>query len=195
MPLLARISCTVLVCLALFGQPVVAADQAASRLTDEDVTVDYLDGTYSAHLAFPVAAVPAVVLAVLTDFDHMVGIVPNLESSRILSRTGNVFIIAQRGKADFGPFSFPFESQRRIELFADGRLLAEALSGSTKFMRSELRVQAQGGGSRVDYRIEMIPDRWLPSSLGVNFMRHELAEQFSALLREMERRQTFAKAR
>ena len=50
-------------------------------------------------------------------------------------------------------------AQRRIELFADGRLLAEALSGSTKFMR------------------------------------HELAEQFSALLREMERRQTFAKAR
>lgn len=194
MKIIARACCAAACCLAVFGPAAAAADLPGGRLADDDVTVDYLDGTYSAHLAFRVAAVPAVALEVLTDFDHMVGVVPNLESSRIVSRSANVFIIAQRGKADFGPFSFRFESQRRVELLPDGRLLAEALSGSTKFMRSELRVQGLGGGSRIDYRIEMIPDRWLPSSLGVNFMRHELAEQFSALLREMERRQAIAKA-
>lgn len=192
MSAIARCCHHILLLFALLGQPVSAADLPAGDLADDDVDVSYRDGTYAARLSFPVAASPAIALAVLTDFDHMVGVVPNLESSRIVSRTGRIFIIEQRGKADFGPFSVRFESRRRVELFPDGRLVADALSGSTKYMHSELRVLAQGRGARIDYQAEMIPDRWLPSSLGVSFMRHELAEQFNALRREMERRQAAA---
>lgn len=184
--------CSLLFWLAMLGLSALAAEGPADNLTEESVAVDYRDGTYFAQLGFRVAASPAVALDVLTDFNHMVGIVPNLESSRIVSRSGNVFVIAQRGRADFGPFSFRFDSQRRIELFPDGRLVAQALSGSTKHMRSELRIQAQGSGAHIDYQLEVIPDRWLPSSFGVRFMRHELAEQFTALRHEMERRQTNA---
>lgn len=192
MSTIARCFPQILLLLALLGQPVSAADLPAADLADDDVDVSYRDGTYSARLSFPVGASPATALNVLTDFDHMVGVVPNLESSRIISRAGRVFVIEQRGKADFGPFSVRFESRRRVEVFPDGRLVADALSGSTKYMHSELRVQAQGRGARVDYQAEMIPDRWLPSALGVSFMRHELAEQFNALRREMERRQAAA---
>lgn len=195
MTVVANICRYTLLCLALTGRPAFAGDQPGSGLGYDDVDVDYRDGTYFASLSFPVAVSPATALDVLTDFDHMVGVVPNLESSRIVSRSGKVYIIEQRGKADFGPFSFRFESRRRIQLFPDGRLVADGLSGSTKYMHSELKVQAQGGGARVDYQAEMIPDRWLPSSLGVGFMRHELAEQFGALRREMERRQSAARSR
>lgn len=184
MPALATFCRAVLVCLLILGQPAFAAD-----LADEAVEVDYRDGTYFAHLVFPVAASPALVIEVLTDFNHMVGVVPNLDSSQIVSRRGNVFLVRQHGKANFGPFSFPFESLRQIELFPEGRILAQALSGSSKHMQSELRVVAEGSGARVDYQLEVVPDRWLPSSLGVRFMGHEMAEQFSALIREMERRQ------
>jgi len=180
---------------ALRCPPAFSAALTAGVLSDDDVDVDYRDDTYFAHLAFPVAASPSVVIDVLTDFNHMVGIVPNLESSQIVSHKDNVFIIRQRGKADFGPFSFPFESLRQIELLPDGRILGRALGGSTKHMRSELRVQAQGGGARIDYQLEVIPDRWLPSSIGVHFMRHEMAEQFTALIHEMERRQSIARSR
>ncbi|NTV69901.1 MAG: hypothetical protein HGA71_07120 [Azonexaceae bacterium] len=179
----------------MFGLPVLAAEPPAGGLADDDVEVDYRDGTYYATLAFLVAASPAVTIDVLTDFNHMVGVVPNLLSSQIVSRKDNVFVIKQRGKADFGPFSFPFESLRQVELLPDGRILGRALGGSTKHMRSELRVQAQGRGARVDYQIEVVPDRWLPSSLGVSFMRHEMAEQFTALIHEMERRQALVKGR
>lgn len=192
MPTFARRCCTLLFWLAVLGQPALAGEGPTGSLTGEDVAVDYRDGTYFAQLGFRVAASPAVVLDVLTDFNHMVGVVPNLENSRIVSRSGNVFIVEQRGKANFGPFSFRFESLRQIELFPDGRILGLALSGSTKHMRSELRIQAHGSGTRIDYQLEVIPDRWLPSSFGVRFMRHELAEQFTALRHEMERRQTIA---
>ena len=181
--------------LALFCLPAFSAEPPASALADDDVEVDYRDGTYFARLSFPVAAAPAVVIDVLTDFNHMVGVVPNLESSQIISRTGNAFMVKQRGKANFGPFSFPFESLRLIELLPDGRILGRALSGSTKHMRSELRVLAQGSGARVDYQIEVVPDRWVPSSIGIRFMGHEMAEQFTALIHEMERRQITAKGR
>jgi len=156
---------------------------------EEDVTVDFRNGTYFASLNFRVPVPSQVALEVLTDFDHMAKFVPNLTGSKLLERSGNVFRIAQQGKADFGPFSFPFESERRVELFPEGRLVSQALSGTARYMQSELHVQATGGGSRIDYRIEMLPDRWLPSVIGVSFMRHELAEQFTALAREMMRRQ------
>jgi len=189
-------TCRALVFLfAVLGQPAFSLEPPTGGLEDDDVEVDYRDGTYFASLAFQVAASPAVVIEVLTDFNHMVGIVPNLESSQIVSRQGNVFVIKQRGKANFGPFSFPFESLRQIELLPDGRILGRAIGGSTKHMRSELRVQAQGRGARVDYQIEVVPDRWLPSGLGVPFIRHEMAEQFTALIHEMERRQGLVKGR
>lgn len=165
------------------------ADGPPPLLADDDVAVDYRAGTYFASLSLRVAVPPAVALEVLTDFEHMAAFLPNLTSSRLVARSANVYRVVQHGKADFGPFSFPFESERRIELLPDGRILAQALSGSTKAMRSELHYQAAGGGTRIDYKLEVEPDRWLPSVLGINLMRHELAEQFSALGREMLRRQ------
>ena len=177
--------------LVLFAPAVAWGDDLpAGKISDEDVAVEYRDGTYFTNLSLRVVAPPAQVLEVLTDFEHMADFVPNLVSSRVVSRSGNVFRIQQQGNAVFGPFSFPFESERRIEWFPDGRLVAQALSGSTKYMRSELRYQGIAGGTRIDYRMEVVPDRWIPSSVGVNLMRHELAEQFSALAREIARRQT-----
>lgn len=164
-------------------------DLPTGKLSDDDVAVEYRDGTYFSSLSLRVVAQPAQVLEVLTDFEHMADFVPNLIASRVVSRSGNVYRIHQQGNAVFGPFSFPFESERRIEWFPEGRLVAQALSGSTKYMRSELRYQGVAGGTRIDYRMEVIPDRWIPSGMGVNLMRHELAEQFSALAREIARRQ------
>jgi len=195
MAAVARTFRALVIVFAVLGLPAYSAEPPSGGLEDDDVEVDYRDGTYFASLAFLVAAPPAVVIDVLTDFNHMAGLVPNLVSSQIVSRQDNVFIIKQRGKANFGPFSFPFESLRQVELLPDGRILGRAIGGSTKHMRSELRVQAQGRGARVDYRVEAVPDRWLPSSIGVPFMRHEMAEQFTALIHEMERRQALAKGR
>lgn len=168
----------------------------AAELTADEVTVEYREGQYVGSLAWRVAVTPAVALAVLTDFDHMASFVPNLSGSRILARVGQVYRVEQQGKADFGPFTFHFTSERRIEVFPDGRIVARGLSGSTRYLRSELRLQPAGDpGVRLDYRIEMIPENWIPSAIGSSFLRYELAEQFNALGREMLRRQQLSAAR
>lgn len=194
MPAFAHI-CRLLLLLLLQHSPAFSAELPVASLADDDVEVVYRDGTYFARFACSVSVSPAVALDVLIDFNHMVGVVPNLESSEVVSRRENVFVVRQRGTANFGPFAFPFESQRQIEVLPDGRILARALSGTTKHMHSEMRVQAQGNGTRLDYRVEIVPDRWVPSSIGIHFMSHEIAEQFSALFREMERRQASRKGR
>lgn len=178
--------CGVLLALALLP----AASRAQSRLTvdDDDVDVDYRNGRYFAELMLPLPAGPAIALAVLTDFERMSAFMPGLVSSRILSRTGNVWRIAQTGAATFGPFTLRFDSERRVELSADGRLISQALTGSARYLRSEVRFQQRGGATQLNYRLEMEPDQWLPSGVGVPFLRHEIADQFTALLREMNRR-------
>lgn len=171
----------------LLGGPVL-------RAAAQEVAVDYRDGVYFGKLQMAVPVASATALAVLTDFDHMASFVPNLTASRVLVRAGNVYRVAQEGRAGFGPFSFRFSSERRIEVMADGRVVARAISGSTRQMRSELRLAAAAPGeTRIDYRIEMEPDLWVPSAFGSSFLRHELGEQFQALAREMVRREAAAK--
>jgi len=160
----------------------------APAVGEDDVSVEYRGGTYFSRATFTAPVPQTVAWEVLTDFEHMADFVPNLESSKILSREGNIWRVGQQGRADFGPFSFRFESERRIELQPRQLILARALSGSAKYMTSEMRLGREGGNTTFDYRTEMIPERWIPSSLGVNLLRHEMAEQLSAMVREMMRR-------
>ncbi len=157
-------------------------------LNAEDVTVDYRDGTYYGSLSVLSPAPPPIIMAVLTDFDHMAEFMPGLNSSRIVVRNGDQYQVAQQGKISFGPFSMPFESLRQIEVFDGKRIVSKSLAGSTRRMQSIMQVRALEHGSQIDYRIEIEPSNWIPSALGVNFLQHELAEQFNALGREMLRR-------
>ena len=95
--------------------------------------------------------------------------------------------VRQQGEARFGPFRLSFANERLIELFPEGRIVSHGLAGVRK-MRSELRTQVSASGTLLDYRLELLPEQWIPASLGVNFMQHELASQFTALTGEMERR-------
>jgi uncharacterized membrane protein len=152
------------------------------------VTVDTREGSFFGQLRCVVHAPLAIVRAVLTDFEHMPAFVPNLEHSQVLEHHGNVYRIRQRGTVHWGVFSQAFESERRIEWFPDDHLVSEGSSEAFRRVHSDMRLLASAEETTLDYRIEMTPTGWLPAFLGARFMRHELAEQFIALGREMERR-------
>lgn len=160
----------------------------AAAITDDDVLVDYRNGVYFARLSARITVPPKVALAVLTDFEHMTNFMPGLTHSQILEHHDNVYRILQRGKARFGPFTHSYESERRIEVIDSKHILSRSLSGSARRQESEMRVQAYEDGTRIDYRLELEPEVWLPSALASNFLQHELAEQFNALGAEMLRR-------
>lgn len=175
-----------LACLAL---PAARSAGPEPGLPEDEVQVAYENEMYIGRFSFVVAVPAAIAWEVLTDFDRMSTFVPNLEASHVLEREDGIVHIAQRGKMDFGPFTFRFESERRVETHQrEGLLISRAVSGSAKHMQSEMRLSPEAPGTRLDYRVEMVPERWIPSSLGVGFMRRELAEQFTAMAREMVRR-------
>lgn len=178
--------CLPLACLLL---PAAARAAPAPELSENDVQVFYENDMYVGRFSFVVPVPTALAWEVLTDFDHMATFVPYLEVSRVAVREGNTLLVAQRGKIDLGPFSIPFSSERRVEMHPlAGRLLSRGVAGNTEHLLSEMRLLPDAQGTRLDYRVEMIPDRWLPSSLGVGFMRRQLASQFTALAREMAHR-------
>ena len=123
---------------ASFGIGVQAAGNAPELADKPETVVEHKDGTYFGSLRLRVPVRKEIALAVLTDFENMERFIPNLSSSRIIQRSGNVYLVAQEGKADYGPLSYRFTSERRIEVHPDGRILARALAGTVKAMASEL---------------------------------------------------------
>ncbi len=175
--------------LALMARAGWAADAVNVLVVESDLDVDYRNGIYVATLSFKVPVVARVVLDVLTDFEHMAAFVPNLKRSRVIDRAGRIYRVEQDGKAVLGAFTIDFHSLRQIEVLPGGRIVSDSLPGSSSRSHSEMKVLDGGAGwTRLDYTLELEPSAWIPSSLGVGFLRHEMAEQFDAMAREMVRR-------
>ena len=135
----------------------------------------------------PVA--PSLAWAVLTDFEHMSEFVPNLTSSQVSERSDSGLKVTQKGVARYGLFSSNFESVREISLSALREIRAHNVGGNIQRMESLMQLQAEGAGTRLTYHAEVLPGFWFPPLIGPALVRHETAEQFSAMLREMVRRQ------
>jgi len=174
-----------LLCLA---SGLVAQEAAAPLVSDKDIQVSRQGEAWVVEARFTLPVSPAVAWAVLTDFDNLEKVLTNLSVSRVVSRQGNVLQVEQKGKARFGLFSFAFESLREITLTPRRRIQARGLAGNTRRFESDLNLSPEGEGTQVTYRAEMVPDFWLPSLLGPSLLRHEMAEQFSAMGAEMQRR-------
>lgn len=137
-----------------------------------------------------VAPVPRTLAwSVLTDFDAMARFVPNLQESRVTAGSGLQFTVHQRGVARFGPFEFPFDSSRRIELRPPESIDSVQTSGNLRRLESHTTLVAVPGGTRVSYRVELLPGSDFPALIGAAFLRHEVREQLEAIVQEMLRRQ------
>lgn len=157
--------------------------------TPDDVRVTRSGDTFRIEIDMTTAVPPASAWRVLTDFDGMASFIPNVERSRVVDRNGNRLRVEQQGRAWFGPFSMSFGSTRDIELMPIQEIRARQISGTAKGMSSTMKLMPAGSGTRLEYRAELVPDgSILPAMVGAAAIRHETAEQFSAILREMLRR-------
>ncbi len=152
------------------------------------VTVTHAGGTYFCDAVLFAPVPQPLAFDVLTDVDHMVDWVPNLRQSRVLGREGNVVLIEQVGLAQFGWLSFNFRTERRLVLSRPTTIDAVQLRGSATRYNSSLRLTPEAGGTRLDYHAEFEPGLLASIVLSREFMEHEIAEQFTAMIQEMVRR-------
>jgi hypothetical protein len=136
----------------------------------------------------PVAATALETWAVATDYDHMASFVSNLESSRILTRVGNVLTIEQKGKASRGPLSFAFQNVREIVLTPPREIRSRLVSGDLEASEFTTRVIDHGESSEIVNHGEFIPKVWVPPIIGPAVIEAETRKQFAELRAEVLRR-------
>lgn len=177
--------------LAMLFCPVRTALSADEQtlVPDADISIQRAGGSFTVDTTLFTPVPPALAWAVLTDFDHMGSFVPNLTSSQVLERSDDLLKVAQKGVARYGFFSANFESVREVSLSPQREIRAHNVGGNVKRMESVMQLQAEGSGTRLHYHAEVMPGFWFPPLIGPALVRHETAEQFSAMLREMVRRQ------
>ncbi|MFZ4289750.1 SRPBCC family protein [Variovorax sp. HJSM1_2] len=173
-------------CVPLWGEATSAA--AADDFTpvaDSDVHVEHKGNHFTVDLTLHTPAPLARAWAVLTDFEHMASIIPNLSSSEIIARGEKSLTVQQKGVARYGVFSSQFESIREIQLSPMVQIRAHGVGGNLQRADSLMQLEPEGTGTRLTYHAEAEPGFWFPPWIGPALVQHETAEQFNALLREM----------
>jgi hypothetical protein len=162
---------------------------------DIDVKVDFVGDEVHVDVSLLVPATPDEVWVVITDYDHATDFISDLQSSQIVSRSGDTLQVMQKGKMRIGPFTFPVETLREIQLVPFSEMRARLISGNMKKLVTTTRLTVEGTFTRIFNRAESIPEFWVPPLIGKLFIRHETRDKFQQLRDEILRRKRAAEAR
>ena len=178
--------------LLLMGALLFLKAALAAPLPNEDieVKVQITGETVIVDLSLVVLATRQQVWEVLTDFEHMSSFVSNLKESKVISTSGFVQKIFQRGSASYGPIDFPFESTREILLTPLDKIQSHMISGNMQKMEGTTQLVDENGSTRIIFHTESIPGHWLPPIAGRHFIEHETREQFQEIRNEILKRKS-----
>ena len=171
---------------ALVVLPLTAHAAAVTPIRGIDISEE--GGGYVADVVMFAPVPVGVAWAVLTDFDHMASWVPNLRDSKVVATESNIVTIEQRGTAKFGIASFPYVSVRQMTLDPQRTVRAKQIKGSMKRLESLMTLTSEDNGTRLTYRLQMVPSALASAVLSKDMLEHELTEQFTAIIEEMTRR-------
>jgi carbon monoxide dehydrogenase subunit G len=172
--------------LACVAAHALAQEKAANPVRSVDITQSG-DG-YVANVVMQAPVPPKIAWDVLTDFANMEKWVPNVRESKVVTKDGNDLTIEQKGTAKFGILAIPYTSVRKMQLDPQNTILSTQVSGSMRKLVSLMRVTPEGSGTRLDYKLEIVPSSIASSVMSKDFLKGELTEQFTAIVGEMVRR-------
>ena len=177
----------------LGGMAVLVCIVAASAFAQEKGpvrTVDIVqsDDGYVANVVMFAPVPPSVAWDVLTDFDNMNKWVPNVRESKSTARDGNAITVEQKGVAKFGLLSSPYTSVRKMQLEPQNSILSTQVSGSMRRLVSLMKLSAEGNGTRLDYKLEIVPSGIAATVMSKEFLQQEITQQFTAIVGEMVKR-------
>ena len=125
---------------------------------------------------------------VLTAYDRYAEFIPDLKLSEILARAGETAIVHQKGEAGFFLFHFPMEVTFSVTEEPPTGIHSRAISGTFKEMTGAYHLTADGDVLRLTYSGRLVPNFGLPPLVGTAAVRAAVEKQFSALVKEIQRR-------
>jgi ribosome-associated toxin RatA of RatAB toxin-antitoxin module len=173
------------------GPAAATAVQATPALELQVDRIDSGDGgkMYRIASSGTVAATPAAVWRILTDYNRMADYVPDMKSARVVSRDGDKVIIEQHGAAKFLFFSRDIHLVVQVHEQAPNKLDVSLIDGDMKVYRCtwELTPVAATGGTRVLYNATIEPKFYVPGMVGASLVRKDVAKMMAAVLLRLDR--------
>ena len=124
---------------------------------------------------------------VLTEYERYPAFVPDLHSSRMVSRGADAAVVEQRGELRFLWVRIPLEVRYEIREHPPRVVESRATSGSFREMTGRYELVQNGGMLRVAYRGRLVPDFAMPPLIGTIAVRMNVERQFTAMIGEIER--------
>jgi carbon monoxide dehydrogenase subunit G len=132
---------------------------------------------------------------VLSDYDHLAQFIPDMKSSRVVSRDGNRVRVEQKG--DFGFFFYrqPVEVMLEVVEEPQRRIDARRISGNIRDLETRYELKASDAGVKLDYIGRFIPEFSVPPFFGMAMVRRVIERRFRAMVEEIVRRDALARGR
>lgn len=172
------------------GAATAAAAPGAAALELKVERVDGVEGgkAYQIASSGTVAATPAAVWRILTDYNRMADYVPDLKSARVVSRSGDKVIIEQLGAARFLFFSRDIHLVVQAQELAPNKIDVTLVDGDMKIYRCTWELAANaGGGTRVTYNATIEPKFYVPGLVEASLVRRDIAKMMAAVLARLDR--------
>jgi len=131
--------------------------------------------------------------AVLSDYDDLARFIPDMKSSRVVSRDGNRLRVEQRGDIGFFFYSEPVNVLLDVHEEPPTRITARGIEGNIKGLETRYELQSSAAGVRLDYTGRFEPDFSIPPLIGMPIMNRVIERRFRAMVNEIQRRDALAR--
>jgi carbon monoxide dehydrogenase subunit G len=173
---------------ARIGRPLVGPGVSPSR---NEVRVEQHGDRFVVHAQSEVDADKATIWSTLSDYDHLAQFIPDISSSRTISRNGAEAVVEQKGSASIGPMHRTFTLRFTVrEQLAESISLSGAGDDFELFDARYDIVSLTPHRSRIVYEATIVPRLPVPSFLSLLALRSMISSQCRAVIQEVLRRQT-----
>ena len=132
---------------------------------------------------------------VLSDYDHLVQFIPDVKSSRVVSREGNRVLVEQKGEFGFFFYRQPVDVTLEVLEEPPRRIDARRVAGNIRELETRYELATSAAGVRFDYSGRFIPAFSLPPLIGMPIVRRIVERRFRAMVEEIVRRDALARGR
>ena len=177
-------TCALLALLAAWG-PALGQDVSIRTARDGEFV------TISATAVMKVD--PHVAWTVLSDYDHLAKFIPDMKSSRVVSRDGNRLRVEQKGDVGFFFYKEPVNVLLEVHEEPPHRITARSIEGNVSRLETRYELHPSGAGTRLEYAGRFVPEFAIPPLIGMPFVNRVIERRFRAMVTEIQRRDALAR--
>jgi hypothetical protein len=162
---------------------------SAAVASDPEVRIEENGGRFAVTARVSVEVTRATAWEVITDYNRLGDFVPDMDDSRIVSRAGEPTLVQQTGAWYVLGYRVPVQIVAQVEEQPMRTVRFHSISGNVRVENGEWSLADESGVVTIGYRVECIPDFWVPPILGTVLIKRDVRAKLAHVAREMLKRE------